>query len=230
LWEPRGFNAAYEHDAWLEKQCDTLTEDDLLIFLGDFALNTTKESTMALLNRIKAQIFFIFGNHNSVVKELYKNALEGYLKVIDSQMGGDVLFTNYQSHRFDMFPFTVNKYNKQGEPGMWLPARNSSGRSIVFFGEEETFKIDHNYFYCRHMAPYIWDDMKHHNVFALCGHSHGNAENLNINANKMGKILDVGVDNAMIHNKSAFFDIEEIVEIMKKKDIKIYDHHGDDNV
>jgi hypothetical protein len=80
------------------------------------------------------------------------------------------------------------------------------------------------------MAPLIWDKMKYDNYVAVCGHSHGNLDIAKPNHYKSGKILDVGVDNALKHNGSAFFSVEEVVEIMSKKNIKIYDHHGDEHV
>jgi hypothetical protein len=80
------------------------------------------------------------------------------------------------------------------------------------------------------MAPVIWDKMKYENQVCLCGHSHGNFKDININTDKLGKILDVGVDNAIKHNGNAFFALEDVDAIMKTKAIKIHDHHGDDNL
>ena len=236
IWKPRGFNTFYEHDKFIESECDKLTADDLLIYLGDFALNTSKEAVMALFHRIQAQVFFIFGNHNSMVLELYKTALKDYLKLIDSVIPNNDLNLHgtHEAHPYDIFPFSVNKFTKFGQAGRWdAPRFNFTGtqknENIVFFGEEETFNIGNMFYCCRHMAPLIWDKMKYENQVCLTGHSHGNSEQLNIH-HKIGKVLDVGMDNTIKYNKTAFFDVEEIEKIMKKKEIKIWDHHGDENI
>jgi hypothetical protein len=213
LWKPRGFKSYQEHDRFLEANIDTLTHNDLLIYLGDYSLNSTDEQTSNLLKRTQAQMFYIFGNHEGFHNRFYKNALENY--------GTNIL--NLPIVDFKIFPFSVDKYTGAGLPGIHKNTNN-----IVYFGEEGYFKIGNNNYFCRHMSPLIWDKMKHDNFFALAGHSHGNCSKLNIDSQE-GRILDVGVDNALKHNGTAFFKVEEIDSIMSKKTIKIFDHHGDEH-
>ena len=96
--------------------------------------------------------------------------------------------------------------------------------NITVLGYEFLLDIDRNYFYCRHMAPLIWPDQNRLR-YCLCGHSHGNLIQANPNQNGFGKMLDVGVENAIKYNGTAFFSIDEIVDIMSKKEISHFDHH-----
>lgn len=221
VWTPRGFTKFEDHDAFIEKECDKLTEKDLLIYLGDFSLNSDDEKTWNLVKRIKADIIYVAGNHESVMSRIYKNALRGWI----NKFLGESFLKAYERFPYIMFPFTVSKETKLGLPGDSIPeVSKTEMKKIVFYGEEVNLNIGNLNLYCRHMAPLIWDHMKEDSFPALCGHSHGNCEKINLE-HKEGKILDVGVDNAMKYNGTAFFTIEDIGNIMKTKVTKIHDHH-----
>lgn len=233
LWKPRGFTSFQDHDKFIEDQCSKLTERDLLIYLGDYSLNTTDEQTSALLHKTKAKIFYIAGNHEGFHDRFYRNSLQNFCKrfVDDSSVKAGLardhasLAGVYFLSKFQIFPFSVNKTTNEGTAGITEVLKD-----IVYFGEEGYFAIGKNNFFCRHMAPLIWDKMKYDNFFAICGHSHGNLHVGKPTVTDGGKILDVGVDNAIIYNGSAFFSVQDVEAIMKTKETKIYDHHGDDNI
>lgn len=214
VWKPRGFDTYQEHDLFIEQQCDTLTKDDLLIYLGDYSLNTTDEQTSNLLHRTKAQMFYIFGNHEGYHSRFYRRALDNFAT---NELGLPIA-------NFQIFPFHVDKTTGKGGTGI------KGGNNITYFGEEGYFRIGNTHYFCRHMAPLIWDKMKYDNFVSLCGHSHGNLQLANHTTKDQGKILDVGMDNAIKFNGTAFFRIEDINRIMATKHTKIYDHHGDDNI
>ena len=213
LWGPRGFKSYKEHDAFIEAQVDTLTENDLLIYLGDYSLNTTDEQTAALLARTKAKIFYVFGNHEGYHSRFYRKSFDKFAAKIPC------------SSLFQIFPFSVDKTNGEGCAGF-----ENDPRTISYFGEEAYFSIGHTHYFCRHMAPLIWDKMKDKSFVAICGHSHGNLNVGKPDTLDGGKILDIGVDNALKYNGTAFFTVQEVNTIMSQKQIKIFDHHGDDNV
>jgi calcineurin-like phosphoesterase family protein len=96
--------------------------------------------------------------------------------------------------------------------------------NITLMGYEFLLDIDRERFYCRHMAPLIWPD-QNKGRDALIGHSHGNLQQANPDGNGFGKMLDVGVENAKRYNGTAFFKLEEVVEIMAKKETSKFDHH-----
>lgn len=214
LWGKRNFLGIHEHDRFIENECSKLTSNDLLIYLGDFSLNSTPENTMNLFKKINCNLFYVFGNHESQPSKIYNTAFYSYQKTI----GVDF-------HDSKLFPFSVNKTTLEGKPGPFY-----SSNEITFFGEECYLSIGNTFLFCRHMAPLIWDKMKHHNFVAICGHSHGNCSALNVGTTDYNKILDVGVENAMSYNGSVFFSLEEIISIMEKKNINIPDHHGDEHV
>jgi hypothetical protein len=239
VWKPRGFQTYQEHDKFIEEQCESLTENDLLIYLGDYSLNTTDEQTSALLHKTKAKMLYVYGNHEGYHTRFYKNSLDNfYKKFINLNAVTSGLSEDHASLHgmnfisalpFQIFPFSVDKTTKEGFAGMNPRIRDRADNTITYLGEEGYFQIGNMFYFCRHMAPLIWDKMKYDNYVCLCGHSHSNSKQLNID-NQEGKILDIGMDNAMIYNGSAFLKIEEVDAIMKTKSIKIYDHHGDDNV
>lgn len=96
--------------------------------------------------------------------------------------------------------------------------------NVTLMGYEFLLDVDHDYFYCRHMAPLIWPDQNRLRT-CLTGHSHGNLKQANPDGNGFGKMLDTGIENAIKYNGTAFFNIDEVVEIMNKKEISHFDHH-----
>ncbi len=69
-----------------------------------------------------------------------------------------------------------------------------------------------------HYAHRIWNK-SHHGTIHLYGHSHGTIGD-------HGKSMDVGIDVAYrMFGEWRPFSIEEIIEIMDKKDIPVLDHH-----
>lgn len=229
IWKPRGFTSYKAHDQFIETEIDKLTHDDLLIYLGDFSLNTTDEATSKLLHRIKAQMFYVFGNHEGYHSRFYRNSLEEFLKKATriNSWGEDTrLFEDYSDESFQIFPFNVDKTTKAGMPGKAKKVQNKHVNAITYFGEDATFHIGNTLAYVRHMAPLIWDKMKYDNYVAVCGHSHGNLPMGTPFTTNEGRILDISMDNAIKYNGSAFFKQEELVQIMSYKKGKTYDHHG----
>jgi hypothetical protein len=74
------------------------------------------------------------------------------------------------------------------------------------------------------MAPLVFHDQNRGRV-CLCGHSHSNLKQINPDRDDFGKILDCGVENAKMFNGTAFFDIDEVVDILAKKNSSKLDHH-----
>ena len=210
IWKPRGLDSYQAHDRFLEEQCSNLKENDLLIYLGDFSLNSSAEQTKFLFNKIKCPILYCSGNHEGEPSKLYKEALK--------QVAPDF------PPEAQIFPLSFDINTRQAKVGI------NYAKGITFFGEEGYFRIGNNHYFCRHFAPLIWDKMKYDNFFAICGHSHGNLPIATPFNTKDGKILDVGVDNCIKYNNTAFLSIEEVDKIMETKKIRIHDHHGDAHV
>jgi len=95
--------------------------------------------------------------------------------------------------------------------------------NVTFLGREAFIAVNKQTLHLHHFAHLIWDSMQH-GVWHLCGHSHGNCELINPD-NKDGKILDVGVDNAIKQTGKHCFSFAEVAAIMNRKDIVVVDHH-----
>jgi calcineurin-like phosphoesterase family protein len=100
-------------------------------------------------------------------------------------------------------------------------------KNIQMMGSDFLLDIDQNFFYIKHMAPLIWDDMNKGEAsrFCVCGHSHGNLKGANPNDHGLGKILDAGVENSIKYNGTAFFSLDDVINIMKNKEVSVVDHH-----
>lgn len=75
IWKMRGFNSAQEMtDGIIDSVNETVRPNDILIFLGDFCLNTTLPQFEQLIARFNCQnIYMMFGNHpNPHRKNIYK--------------------------------------------------------------------------------------------------------------------------------------------------------------
>ena len=99
-------------------------------------------------------------------------------------------------------------------------------KNVTHLGDHFLLDIDRSKFYCIHMAPLIWEEQGKRNRKCLAGHSHGTLTPANPGENGLGKILDVGVDNAIKYNGGAFFEIKEVVAILDQKQDKSHDHHS----
>lgn len=67
VWKARGYNTWQEHDEGVIEMTNAVVRpNDILIFLGDWSLNTTLAQFNEQLSRIKCQnIFTLWGNHNN---------------------------------------------------------------------------------------------------------------------------------------------------------------------
>jgi predicted phosphodiesterase len=97
-------------------------------------------------------------------------------------------------------------------------------KNVTMMGESFLLDVDRDRFFCTHMAPLVFHDQNRGRV-CLCGHSHSNLKQINPDRDDFGKILDCGVENAKMFNGTAFFDIDEVVDILAKKKSGNLDHH-----
>ena len=97
-------------------------------------------------------------------------------------------------------------------------------KNVTMMGESFLLDVDRDRFFCTHMAPLVFHDQNRGRV-CLCGHSHSNLKQINPDRDDFGKILDCGVENAKMFNGTAFFDIDEVVDILAKKKPSTLDHH-----
>jgi calcineurin-like phosphoesterase family protein len=193
VWEPRGFKDWKSHTDFILAALRNLQSDDLLIYLGDFALNTSDERVEKILNEIPCDTYMCWGNHNSGVKSAYQKAKAQFMS------------DNNFSTTCDFYPLKI-------------------APNVFMMGDSFYVSIDGRKFYCNHFASKTWDGMQH-GWGHLHGHSHGGLEGSQPEECDDGKVLDVGVDNALKYNKTPFFSFQEICSILDEKPVKIVDHH-----
>jgi len=98
----------------------------------------------------------------------------------------------------------------------------SNGESFnpfnLFSSVQNTFTgyIGKTYFHLSHYSHRVWPS-SHKGSIHLYGHSHGSIPDY-------GKSMDVGVD---AHKEFRPYHINEILQIMSKRDISKIDHHGE---
>jgi calcineurin-like phosphoesterase family protein len=88
----------------------------------------------------------------------------------------------------------------------------------LFSSVQNTFTgyIGKTYFHLSHYSHRVWPS-SHKGAIHLYGHSHGSIADY-------GKSMDVGVD---AHKEFRPYHINEILQIMSKRDISKIDHHGE---
>lgn len=82
IWEMRGFKSTGEHDTAVVDSVNAIVRsNDILLYLGDFCLNTSIAQFDAFLDAIKCQnIRSIWGNHNNPhEKAIYRPIVRGML-------------------------------------------------------------------------------------------------------------------------------------------------------
>ncbi len=87
VWSKRGFSSVEEHDRILiERWNSVVRPEDMVIFLGDFSLNSSVDKTKEIFNRLNGHIFLLWGNHDSYTSKIYKEELLNQFGRIDIEV------------------------------------------------------------------------------------------------------------------------------------------------
>jgi calcineurin-like phosphoesterase family protein len=92
IYEARGYSSPKMHtDSVLDIINQNIRRNDIFFVLGDFCLNTTREEFEHNIDQIECDyIYYIWGNHNSQLRDAYKEAI----------------FKNYNLSQVDLYPVT----------------------------------------------------------------------------------------------------------------------------
>jgi calcineurin-like phosphoesterase family protein len=133
--EKRGFDKITDHNHWILNSVNALVQpDDILWYLGDGCLNATEQDFRDFFHKIKCRVHYIWGNHESVPFQVYKNEVfkkygDSEIEVYPFTIGNITFFGNYceayidsQRVTFTHYPFLL--WNKSHH-GSW----NLSGHS-----------------------------------------------------------------------------------------------------
>lgn len=213
LWKSRGYNSKDEQNVHQIMEINRIVRpNDILVHLGDTTLNCSEEQFESLLSQLQCQnIYTLWGNHNSPSWAIYQREVskvyytKGYTGVV------------------------LNPSNMQYEPGGHacdIPATDIEiypfrYRNMIFMGNYAEMVVDGHMFVLSHYPIYVFNEMKH-GTMHLCGHSHYNLP-LSQATNPSSKILDVGWDG-----KLGVWSVQEILDVMDKKNVLVADHHGKD--
>jgi len=192
----RDFSSLNEMNETIVKNINkTCKENDILYFLGDFTFGGIDNIWNFRKQLNVKTIHFIIGNHDEKIVE--NKVLPNCFYKIDNQ-GNHYLTsdkTDRSVHAKDLFETVQSVLN-------------------VSHGK-------HNFF-LSHYSHRVWE-ANHHGVIHLYGHSH---DSIDKNGEYWGKSMDVGIDAAKrILGEYRPFSIEEIINIMNKREIKAIDHH-----
>lgn len=136
VWQARGFESVEAYNAHIEKTIDEIPDGSILINLGDLALNTTPERTLALLTKIAAKfqkVYHIFGNHCNNTKQAieldWKKSLEdtlGYEHPIKNIEFHEYLELSVNGKMCCLFHFPISIWNS-AHHGSWNLCSHSHG-------------------------------------------------------------------------------------------------------
>lgn len=100
IYEKRGYTSRDEHTDGLINIINQLVRpQDILIHTGDFCLNISMQEFLSVLDRINCEnIYYIWGNHNSRIRQYYE----------------DSITKQYGSNDIEVYPHRVGKINFLG--------------------------------------------------------------------------------------------------------------------
>tara|TARA_R110000765_G_scaffold58208_1_gene113716 strand:+ start:2109 stop:2777 length:669 start_codon:yes stop_codon:yes gene_type:complete len=81
--DDRNFPSVELHDAFLRDEYGKLTENDLLIHLGDWFLTCPEEKAKKFIEGIPCRTLTVFGNHTSYIKKIYQESLPEFARERD---------------------------------------------------------------------------------------------------------------------------------------------------
>jgi len=208
ILQGRGVADAQEHiehivSVWNQ----TCTMQSHVYHLGDFAMkDETGALTRSVLKRLNfKQLYLLWGNHNSGVLPLYREAVAQTLHGLGCSV-------------------SPNPPQNQPLAGEYYPASLAidGGRTITFVGNllylvVKTKKLSARATLC-HYAMRNW----HHNgrgAWMLCGHSHGNDPHIHADT-AVSRCLDCGWES--LRRPWSF---QEVADWMERQPVVANDHH-----
>lgn len=96
--------------------------------------------------------------------------------------------------------------------------------NFTLMGESMHAFIDGVSVYMQHYPCFVWPELSA-GGFHLHGHCHGRLPESNVATTNAGKVLDVGLDNAIAVTGTPFFEWSDIKRIMATKPVVKRDHH-----
>jgi calcineurin-like phosphoesterase family protein len=150
IWESRGYKSVNHSNTEITNSINSLVKpvDDLFL-LGDIALNITEEQFESFIGSIVCDnIYILWGNHNSRVKDIYHRQMDLVNKLTNVE-------SITKTHNCEIYPF---KY-----------------KNLIFIGNYAEIVVNQQHIVLQHYPIYSWNGMGH-DTWHLYGHVHSKNE------------------------------------------------------
>lgn len=138
LWVSRGYTSAQDMTSLIiNKINEQAKPEDIIINLGDYCLNTSQDEFENYTRRINATIYYIWGNHNSRIKDAYssevfkqygRSDIEVYpLKYKNLVFVGNYLEASVNGSHLIMCHYPMDVFNKGGHGAFMLCGHSHCG-------------------------------------------------------------------------------------------------------
>lgn len=136
LWGNRGYKSPEEHNEIGAKLWnETVPPNAIVICLGDWMLNGSKELCEEFFNKLNGKIYYIWGNHENYTKKVYQEAVltqfgRGDIEVYPLVWNDKVTFLGeYVEGFIDNIPFVASHFAFRVWNGVHIGAIALSGHS-----------------------------------------------------------------------------------------------------
>ena len=145
IYKQRGYdNPQQMTDDMIDIINSTVGEDGILLHLGDFCLNTTKEQYDDIISRLKIkEIWMLWGNHNNPIQKNYGGTVEqvcAYNRNVFIKYLGHYFTFRKGKNAFVCFHFPIQIWDGMNEGSMHL-CGHSHGHNVISRPESGTEKI-----------------------------------------------------------------------------------------
>lgn len=145
VYKERGYNNTVEmNDDMINIINSTVGSDGILLHLGDFCLNTTREGYLDILSRLKIkELWMLWGNHNNPIQRSYGGTRE---QVCSFSKGVFIRYLNYYytfrkgSKEFVCCHFPFASWDNMSKGSNHLTG-HSHGHYKLSTPEDKTYKI-----------------------------------------------------------------------------------------
>lgn len=201
---------------------------DAVLLVSDLHLNHNKEfiwgKRSKLLPEKKAKCIRDVNSYTDyVINELYA-AYAAYSELAEKVYLislGDTCFNDSDmttAIRFSELPFTHMYIMAGNHPSgiKQLVQNNKLPENMTMIAENIPLQVNKQMYI--NLSHYPVVDFATGIYGALCGHCHGSLEALNEGNSDLGRIMDIGVENALKHKGTIYFTLDECIRCLCKKE------------
>lgn len=201
---------------------------DAVLLVSDLHLNHNKEfiwgKRSKLLPEKKAKCIRDVNSYTDyVINELYA-AYAAYSELAEKVYLislGDTCFNDSDmttALRFSELPFTHMYVMAGNHPSgiKQLVQNNKLPENMTMIAENIPLQVNKQMYI--NLSHYPVVDFATGIYGALCGHCHGSLEALNIGNSDLGRIMDIGVENALKYKGTVYFTLDECIRCLRKKE------------